>query len=158
VPPIYDLAAIVRARHPLDAGPLADYATGRLPLPELPLPPVPSPRDDSPDALQVGSPVPPEHDEPWPGAPRLLRWRTRIILQNGQDQRHPLSNKVEVTFRLRDVAASVGLNAVGVAWIKALVGPRYVCDTAPSHSPWFSFGCWLCVCSGMRPMTTPCVS
>ena len=126
VPVIYDLADLVRPKDlPVDFGPLGDYTSGRVAWPELPLPPVPSPEDRSPNALQVGPALPPD-PEPWPGAPRLLTWRTRIILQNGTDQRHPLSNKVEVTCRLKEVGQAVGLRDVGLRWIRALCGPRRV--------------------------------
>ena len=131
VPVIYDLATLVRPKDgPVDVGPLGDYTSGRLAWPELPLAPTPAPQDTSTHALQVGPALPPD-PEPWPGAPRLLKWRTRIILQNGTDQRHPLSNKVEVTMVLKEVAQAVGLRPEGLCWIRALCGPRRVC------------GCWV---------------
>ena len=77
---------------------------------------------------QEGAAVPREGAPPYDGASRVLRWATQIVLSAGYDQRHPLSNKVEVTLRLRDLAREVGLSPAGVAHIAALCGRR--CDSA----------------------------
>ena len=77
-----------------------------------------------PADVQVGAPVPLALRPPYAGATRVLRWATNIVLSAGYDQKHPLSNKVEVTLRLRHLAREVGLSPAGVAWIAALCGPR----------------------------------
>ena len=78
------------------------------------------------EQLQVGEPLPAPAAEPYQGATALLRWRTRIILSAGNDQRHALSNKVEVTLQLRQLAREVGISQAGVAYIKALCASRCV--------------------------------
>lgn len=80
----------------------------------------------APADAQVGPPVPSGDDEPYPGAARVLRWATHVVLSAGYDQRHPMSNKVEVTLQLRHLASEVGLQPKGVAWIAALCGKRRV--------------------------------
>lgn len=76
------------------------------------------------EELQTGHALPRELAAPYDGASRVLLWRTRIILSAGNDQRHPLSNKVEVTLKLRELAKEVGLSRAGVEYIRALCGPR----------------------------------
>jgi hypothetical protein len=98
-------------------GPFADVLRGQREL-STPL--------GLPVELQEGAPLPAELAPPYEGASRLLTWRTRIIVSGGEDQRHALSNKVECTLVLRDLAREVGLSKAGLAWIKALCGARRV--------------------------------
>lgn len=77
------------------------------------------------EELQVGSPLPESEPAPYPGAARLLHWTTCVVLSAGFDQRHPLSNKVELRVRLGALARETGLKAGGLAWIRRLCGPRY---------------------------------
>ena len=77
-----------------------------------------------PQDMQKGEAAPAALDAPYPGASRLLRWSTHVVLSAGYDQKHPMSNKVEVKVRLRDLAREVGLSPAGVAWIAAVCGPR----------------------------------
>jgi hypothetical protein len=102
-------------------GPFAAALTGARP-PQLAAPPA--------EQLQEGAPVPDEVAPPYPGAERVLQWSTQIVLSAGYDQRHPLSNKVEVTLQLRALAREVGLSPAGVAHIAALCGPRRVAAAA----------------------------
>ena len=86
-----------------------------------------------PQDVQTGEAAPLAADAPYPGALRVLRWATHMVLSAGYDQKHPMSNKVEVKVRLRDLAREVGLSPAGVAWIAALCGPR--CVRAPGAAP-----------------------
>jgi hypothetical protein len=81
------------------------------------------------EELQTGHALPPEFAAPYAGASRVLHWHTRIILSAGNDQRHALSNKVEVTLKLSELSREVGLSPAGVAYIRALCGLR--CELAP---------------------------
>ncbi len=116
--PLYNTREIVQPKGSLHGfGPFAGVLAGERQLaapPSLP-----------PDEMQVGAPVQVASVAPYEGASQLLTWRTRIILSAGNDQRHPLSNKVEVTLRLADLAREVGLSPAGVAYVKALCGPRH---------------------------------
>jgi hypothetical protein len=104
----------------MNAGPWADVLTGKRALAAPPA------ALQLPADAQRGAPLPAELAPPYAGAARVLRWATQIVLSAGYDQRHPLSNKVEVTLRLRDLAREVGLSREGTAWIAALCGPRRV--------------------------------
>jgi len=106
----------------LGVGPFAGVLTGKRALAQ----PQPLPAEQ----LQVGEPLPAPAAEPYQGATALLRWRTRIILSAGNDQRHALSNKVEVTLQLRQLAREVGISQAGVAYIKALCASRCVLQAA----------------------------
>ena len=79
-----------------------------------------------PQDVQKGEAAPLPAEAPYPGASRLLHWATQVVLTAGYDQKHPMSNKVEVKVRLRDLAREVGLSRAGVAWIAAVCGPRCV--------------------------------
>ena len=82
-----------------------------------------------PQDVQVGEAAPLPLDAPYPGASRVLHWATQVVLSAGYDQNHPISNKVELKVRLRDLAREVGLSRAGVAWIAAVCGTRCV----PAH-------------------------
>ena len=85
------------------------------------------PFGETPPALteqQVGAPMPQSQAAPYPGAAHVLHWTTCVVLSAGFDQRHPLSNKVELCVQLRALARETGLKPAGVAWIRALCGPR----------------------------------
>jgi hypothetical protein len=78
----------------------------------------------APADVQVGAALPLASRVPYEGASRVLRWATNLVLSAGYDQKHPMSNKVVLTVRLRDLAREVGLSREGTAWIAAVCGPR----------------------------------
>ena len=118
--PIYNTRDFVQPEgESFGHGPFADVLRGARPL-QVPRQPLPE------SELQVGEALPAAMSPPYPGARQVLTFRTRIILSAGNDQRHALSNKVECTLQLAELAREVGLSDAGVAYIAALCGPRRV--------------------------------
>jgi hypothetical protein len=153
--PLYNVRDVVQPPGAvMGYGPYADVLTGRRELPQLPPSAAPPPDD-----VQEGAPVVAPAAPPYAGASRLLRWSTQIVLSSGYDQRHPLSSKVEVTLRLRELAAELGISPRGVAHIAALCGHRRVpcvcvpqacCATRRTHA-----GCAALVALGVCSQATP---
>jgi hypothetical protein len=78
-------------------------------------------------AIEAGAaaadPSPPP---PRPGARKIVRWETTVVLHPGPDDAgHPRNRKASARVHLADLASEAGLTAAAAAHIALVCGPRY---------------------------------
>jgi hypothetical protein len=59
-----------------------------------------------------------EDPPPYPGASKLVEWRTNYVMEHGPVQDHPLNRKVEMYVKMNDLRIELGLDYAAVKFIK----------------------------------------